>query len=310
MPIAPEDEPFAAPARRASPDGTRVGVLLMPRLHRHARLDAAVGGVTSTSRATPCRSRCCPGHGTRGRSSTRTTYADWYAEARAGLREAAGRLRPGVRRRAVHGRLPRPRPGRSRRGRDVAGIVAGEPRRSRRDRKDVQLLPVLKRVVPSFPGIGNDIKKPGVDERGLPRARRCGAPTRCSRRCGPSAGPPARGHPAAADVPLRGRPRRRPLVRRGVILTRSRPATSRSGCSRTATTWPPSTTTPRDLRGAPPSSSRRVVPARRPLPPAPAMTPTAPNRPRPRTPTTGSTSTRRSPRSSRTGSPRRRGDRA
>ena len=34
------------------------------------------------------------------------------------------------------------------------------------DRKDVKLLPVLKRVVPSFPAIANDIKKPGVDEHG------------------------------------------------------------------------------------------------------------------------------------------------
>ena len=30
-------------------------------------------------------------------------------------------------------------------------------------------LPVLKHVVPSFPGIANDIKKPGVEEHGYPR---------------------------------------------------------------------------------------------------------------------------------------------
>ena len=39
-------------------------------------------------------------------------------------------------------------------------------RRSRRKRLDVKLLPVLKHLVPSFPGIANDIKKQGVEEHG------------------------------------------------------------------------------------------------------------------------------------------------
>ena len=36
-------------------------------------------------------------------------------------------------------------------------------------RLDVKLLPVLKHLVPSFPGIANDIKKPGVEEHGYTR---------------------------------------------------------------------------------------------------------------------------------------------
>ncbi len=36
-------------------------------------------------------------------------------------------------------------------------------------RLDVKLLPVLKHLVPSFPAIANDIKKPGVDESGYSR---------------------------------------------------------------------------------------------------------------------------------------------
>jgi carboxylesterase len=36
-------------------------------------------------------------------------------------------------------------------------------------RLDVKLLPVLKHLVPSFPAIANDIKKPGVDENGYDR---------------------------------------------------------------------------------------------------------------------------------------------
>ena len=34
------------------------------------------------------------------------------------------------------------------------------------ERKDVKLLPALKLLIPSFPGIANDIKKPGVEEHG------------------------------------------------------------------------------------------------------------------------------------------------
>ena len=47
----------------------------------------------------------------------------------------------------------------------VAGVVVVNPAVATK-RKDVKLLPVLKHVVPSFPGIANDIKKPGVDEHG------------------------------------------------------------------------------------------------------------------------------------------------
>ncbi len=36
-------------------------------------------------------------------------------------------------------------------------------------RLDVKLLPVLKHLVPSFPGIANDIKKPDVEEHGYTR---------------------------------------------------------------------------------------------------------------------------------------------
>jgi carboxylesterase len=37
------------------------------------------------------------------------------------------------------------------------------------ERKDVRALPVLKWLIPSFPGITNDIKKPGVEEHGYSR---------------------------------------------------------------------------------------------------------------------------------------------
>ena len=50
----------------------------------------------------------------------------------------------------------------------VAGVVLVNPALSTR-RKDVLALPVLQHLVPSLPGIANDIKKPGVDECAYPR---------------------------------------------------------------------------------------------------------------------------------------------
>ena len=56
------------------------------------------------------------------------------------------------------------------------------------ERKDVLALPVLKHLVPSFPGIANDIKKPGVEEHGYARTPLkaaalddAGAGSRCAR---------------------------------------------------------------------------------------------------------------------------------
>ncbi len=49
------------------------------------------------------------------------------------------------------------------RGADVSGLVLVNPS-VRTDDKRAVLLPVLQRLVPSFPGISNDIKKPGIDE--------------------------------------------------------------------------------------------------------------------------------------------------
>ena len=75
------------------------------------------------------------------------------------------------------------------RGREVAGVVLVNPA-VHTERKDVLALPVLKHVVPSFPGIANDIKKPGVDEHGYARTPLQGRAldddrpgSRCARTC-------------------------------------------------------------------------------------------------------------------------------
>ena len=105
-----------------------------------------------------------PGHGTTWQELNKTTWADWYGEVE---RAFDGAGRPGRHRRRlrpVDGRRPGA-PARRRPPRRVAGLVLVNPAVST-ERKDVKLLPVLKHVIPSFPGIANDIKKPGVEEHG------------------------------------------------------------------------------------------------------------------------------------------------
>ena len=50
----------------------------------------------------------------------------------------------------------------------VAAVCVVNPALTTR-RKDVLALPLFKWVIPSFPGVANDIKKPGVDEHGYTR---------------------------------------------------------------------------------------------------------------------------------------------
>jgi carboxylesterase len=51
---------------------------------------------------------------------------------------------------------------------EIAGVMVVNPAVATK-RLDVKLLPVLKLLVPSMPGIANDIKKPGMEEHGYTR---------------------------------------------------------------------------------------------------------------------------------------------
>jgi len=108
-----------------------------------------------------------PGHGTVWNDLQPTTYGDWYAE----VERAFEKLRAECDQVFLAGLsmgaclvldLA------AAKGRDVAGVVVVNPSVST-ERKDIKLLPVLKHVVPAFPGIRDDIKKPGVTERGYPK---------------------------------------------------------------------------------------------------------------------------------------------
>jgi carboxylesterase len=162
MELQPLAEPFTAEGR---PDdaGRRIGVLLshgftgspasMKPWGEHL---AEQGYAVSVPRL--------PGHGTRWQDMNNTTWADWsnevaraYADLRARVDVVVvGGLSMGG---ALALRTAADHP-------DVAGLMLVNPAVNS-VRKVVKLLP--KHVVPSMPGIANDIKKPGVEEHGYTR---------------------------------------------------------------------------------------------------------------------------------------------
>lgn len=108
-----------------------------------------------------------PGHGTTWQDLNTRTFDDWYGEITASFE----RLRANHDAVVVGGlsmggtlalRLSADRAG------EVAGVMLVNPALAIR-RLDVKLLPVLKHLVPSFPGIANNIKKPGMDEHAYDR---------------------------------------------------------------------------------------------------------------------------------------------
>lgn len=103
-----------------------------------------------------------PGHGTRWQDMNITTWQDWYSEADRNLRELSARCATVV----VCGlsmggsltlRLAEEH------GETIDGIVLVNAA-VHTERKDRHLLPFVKHLVGSFPGISNDIAKPGMDE--------------------------------------------------------------------------------------------------------------------------------------------------
>ncbi len=161
MSVAAHARPFAAPADPERTGGRRVGVLLLHgftgspySMKPWGEHLAACGYAVEVPRL--------PGHGTTWQDLNKTGWSDWYAEAVRML----GSLRTRSDVVVVGGlsmggglalRLAADQPD------QVAGVLLVNPAVATA-RKDVRALPILKHVIPAFPGIAGDVKKPGVDE--------------------------------------------------------------------------------------------------------------------------------------------------
>ncbi len=103
-----------------------------------------------------------PGHGTTWQDMNRSRWPEWYAAVDVALTSLRSRCETVV----VVGlsmggalalRLA------EQRGDDVAGLVLVNPAVKLEDPR-LKILPVLRHLLPSLPGVGSDIKKPGVTE--------------------------------------------------------------------------------------------------------------------------------------------------
>src|SRR3954447_25849975 len=152
--MRPEAEPFAA-------DGAPVGAVLchgltgMPGSLRPWAEALAAAGLT-------VRLPRLPGHGTRWQDANKVTWQDWYDELERNFDEVRARCdRTFVMGLSMGGTLVLRLA--EQRGDDVAGVVVVNPSLFTL-RKDAKLLPVIRLFLPSFPPVGNDVKKPGVVE--------------------------------------------------------------------------------------------------------------------------------------------------
>jgi carboxylesterase len=216
-------DPLSEPARPELTGGKRVGVLLSHgftgspfSMKPWARHLAEKGYAVEVPRL--------PGHGTTWQQMNTTTWADWYGEVSRAFSQlraendavVVGGLSMGA---ALVLQLA------SEHDAEIAGVVVVNPAVATK-RKDVKLLPVLKYVVPAFPAIANDIKKPGQDEHGHTSSRVWAASPSRSSTCARPRTTSSTRCPRASSVPVWGR-----LTSAGIR-------------SRTATTSRRSTTTP------------------------------------------------------------------
>lgn len=163
---ATSKHPVQAGAESFASDGGPIGVLVChgftgsPRTVRPWAEHLAAAGFT-------VRAPRLPGHGTVWQDLARTGWPDWYAEAERAFSELDAKCGQvfitGI---SMGGclalRLAQTQ------GAKVSGIVVVNPSLAP-DTKLFLLAPVLKHVVPSLPGIADDIKKPGVTEGGYDR---------------------------------------------------------------------------------------------------------------------------------------------
>lgn len=156
LPVLPHAEPFRA-------DGDSTGVLLV---HGFTGSPASMRpwGEHLCAAGFSVRVPRLPGHGTSWQDMNRTTWSDWYGEVATALSElkatceevfVAGLSMGGC----LALRLAEERPD------DVAGLVLVNPSIAASNRR-LRVVPVAKYFVGALNGIGNDVKKAGVEEFG------------------------------------------------------------------------------------------------------------------------------------------------
>lgn len=165
MSVAPPTEPFYADADPGD-DGQRVGVLLShgftgspASMVPWGHYLAAQGYAVAVPRL--------PGHGTTWQEMNRTRWQDWYGE----VERAFEKLRANCDQVVVGGLSMGATLAlllAAERQSEVAGILSVNVSIDNKDPRRFAL-PLLKRLVPSFPGIADDVKKPGVTEGGYDR---------------------------------------------------------------------------------------------------------------------------------------------
>ena len=164
--IAEIHQPLSVAARPELTGGRRIGVLLS---HGFTGSPASIKpwGQFLADKGYAVEVPRLPGHGTTWKELNTKRFPDFYAE----ITRAFDKLRAENDAVVIGGlsmggtlvlRLAADR------GDQVAGVLLVNAAVGTR-RLDVKLLPVLKHVVPAFPAIANDIKKPGGDEHGYSR---------------------------------------------------------------------------------------------------------------------------------------------
>ena len=154
MPLFPGAEPLSV-------DGGPTGVLLIHGFTGSPK-SMKPWGERMAAEGHSVRVPRLPGHGTRWQDMNLTRWEDWYAEAdRAYLELVKACERVFVFGLSMGGSLTLRLA--QQYGDAIRGIVLVNPA-VHSERPDRFLLPVLQRFVPAFPGISNDIKKPGQDE--------------------------------------------------------------------------------------------------------------------------------------------------
>jgi len=152
--LRPEAEPFSV-------DGGPVAAVLCHGLTGMPGSLRDWGGALAEAGLT-VRVPRLPGHGTTWQDANRTSWQDWYAELERTFDEVRSRCdHVFVMGLSMGGTLVLRLA--EQRGADISGVVVVNPSLFT-TRKDAKLLPLVRLFVPSFPPVGNDIKKPDTIE--------------------------------------------------------------------------------------------------------------------------------------------------